>query len=205
VPEALRLPRLPLSLAEADATPEYSWVGLAARAVGTIVHAELQRLSRGGEDATASVRDARFYRSWLAEFGVPEAEQAAAAARVRAALERTLEDSRGQWVLDRGHAQASSELRLSGIEDGRIVSVVFDRSFVDAAGVRWIIDYKTSTHEGGGTAEFLDSEAERYRPQLARYVALARHLGPQPVRAALYFPLLGAFREIDLASETAGE
>jgi ATP-dependent helicase/nuclease subunit A len=205
VPEALRLPRLPLSLAEADAAPEYSWVGLAARAVGTIVHAELQRLSRGGEGATVAVRDARFYRSWLAEFGVPDAEQAAAAGRVRAALERTLEDSRGQWLLDRGHAQASSELRLSGIEDGRVVSVVFDRSFVDATGVRWIIDYKTSTHEGGGTADFLDSEAERYRPQLARYVALARHLGPQPVRAALYFPLLGAFREIELASETAGE
>jgi ATP-dependent exoDNAse (exonuclease V) beta subunit len=162
-------------------------------------------MTRDGGTAPTAVRDARFYRSWLAEFGVPEAELAAAAERVRAALERTLADPRGRWLLDAAHAQAGSELRLSGIEDGRIVSVVFDRSFVDAAGVRWIIDYKTSTHEGGGTAEFLASEAERYRPQLARYAALARHLGPEPVRTALYFPLLGAYCEVEGASEAAGE
>ena len=205
VAEPLELPRLPLSLAEPGAEPEYSWVGLAARAVGTIVHAELQRMTRDGETAPTAVRAAWFYRSWLAEFGVPEAELATAAERVRAALERTLADPRGRWLLGAAHAQAGSELRLSGIEDGRIVSVVFDRSFVDAAGVRWIIDYKTSTHEGGGTADFLASEAERYRPQLARYAALARHLGPEPVRTALYFPLLGAFCEVERGSEAAGE
>ena len=36
----------------------------------------------------------------------------------------------------------------------------------------------------------------RYRAQLDTYVELARALGPQPVRAALYFPLLQAFREL---------
>ena len=50
--------------------------------------------------------------------------------------------------------------------------VVIDRSFVDAAGVRWIVDYKTSSHEGAGLDEFLDREQERYRPQLERYAAL---------------------------------
>jgi ATP-dependent helicase/nuclease subunit A len=197
--------RLPLTLAEPPAEPEYRWVGLAARAVGTVVHAELQRLSREGTTHATAVREALFYRSWLAEFGVPAVELDLAAERVRAALEGTLADPRGQWLLSNSHAQASSELRLSGLEDGRVVSVVFDRSFVDATGVRWIIDYKTSTHEGGGTPQFLANEAQRYRPQLARYVALARHLGAEPVRAALYFPLIGAFSEIDLESETAGE
>ena len=41
--------------------------------------------------------------------------------------------------------------------------------------------------------EFLAQEQERYRPQLERYALLARGLGPEPVRAALYFPLIGAF------------
>ena len=50
-----------------------------------------------------------------------------------------------------------------------LVRVVIDRSFVDAAGVRWIVDYKTSRHEGAGLDEFLDREQERYRPQLERY------------------------------------
>jgi ATP-dependent exoDNAse (exonuclease V) beta subunit len=78
---------------------------------------------------------------------------------------------------------------------------VIDRCFVDEAGTRWVIDYKTSRHEGAGVEAFLDAEVERYRPQLYGYVALARTLGPQAVRAGLYFPLLGAFREVDVAPE----
>ena len=44
--------------------------------------------------------------------------------------------------------------------------------------------------------EFLDREMQRYAAQLRKYMELARGLGPNPVRAALYFPLLGAFREL---------
>jgi len=38
----------------------------------------------------------------------------------------------------------------------------------------------------------------RYTAQLTRYAHLARQLGPQPVRAGLYFPLLAAWREVDV-------
>ena len=76
------------------------------------------------------------------------------------------------------------------------VNVVFDRMLVDEHGHRWIIDFKTGTHEGGAAGEFVDSELERYRAQLQRYGALARQLGREPVRLALYFPLLGVFREL---------
>ena len=79
---------------------------------------------------------------------------------------------------------------------GRLRNVKIDRGFLDEAGTRWVIDYKTSAHEGGDLEGFLAQELERYRPQLEGYVALAQALGPQPVRAALYFPLLGAFREM---------
>ena len=71
-----------------------------------------------------------------------------------------------------------------------------DRSFIAADGTRWVIDYKTSRHEGADLEGFLAQELERYRPQLTTYAALARGLGPEPVRAALYFPLIGAFREL---------
>jgi len=202
---SLHTERLPLSLAEPEEAVEYSWVGLAGRAVGTIVHAELQRCAQAGAAGAESVRDAAFYGPWLDELGVPDAERAAAAERIRTALARTLADARGCWLLAGSHAEAGSEVRLTGFEDGRIISVAFDRSFVDADGVRWIVDFKTSTHEGGGREEFLAREAERYRAQLARYARLARRLGPQPVRTALYFPLLGEFREVDTGSETAGE
>ena len=78
---------------------------------------------------------------------------------------------------------------------GEVVRVIFDRSFVDEQGVRWVIDYKTSQHVGGGLEEFLDREVERYRPQLQRYAMLAKRLGPEPVRLGLYFPLMRAWRE----------
>jgi ATP-dependent exoDNAse (exonuclease V) beta subunit len=84
---------------------------------------------------------------------------------------------------------------VSGQWRGAVTRVVFDRSFIDESGVRWIIDYKTSHHAGGALDEFLDREVERYRAQLARYADLAKMLGPQPVRVGLYFPLLRAWRE----------
>jgi ATP-dependent helicase/nuclease subunit A len=74
--------------------------------------------------------------------------------------------------------------------------VKIDRTFVDATGTRWVIDYKTSSHEGADTEAFLRRELERYRTQLEDYRALAACLGSEVVRAGLYFPLLGAFREL---------
>jgi len=67
---------------------------------------------------------------------------------------------------------------------------------VDEAGVRWIVDYKTSSHEGGGLEEFISNELERYGGQLNSYREAMRALEPgREIRTALYFPLLGLFRE----------
>ena len=42
------------------------------------------------------------------------------------------------------------ELPITGLIGGKLYETVIDRTFVDENGVRWIIDYKTSSHEGGG-------------------------------------------------------
>ena len=47
------------------------------------------------------------------------------------ALERTLADPRGRWLLSAQHQAADSEWRLTGLHEGRIVNVVFDRMLVD--------------------------------------------------------------------------
>ena len=109
---------------------------------------------------------------------------------------RTLEDRNGQWVFSAAHREARSELALTGVADSQLTSIVIDRTFVDAQGVRWVIDFKTSRHEGAGLDEFLERELDRYRGQLERNMALARRLGPEPVKAALYFPLMGELREL---------
>ena len=119
----------------------------------------------------------------------------AALRRVLDAVHGALDDPRGQWILDSAHAQARTEYALSGVHKGRLINVIIDRTFVDAQGVRWIIDYKTSVHSGGGLEEFLDRERERYREQLERYAALFRALEQRETRLGLYFPLLRGWRE----------
>ena len=189
--ESRGLPRAPL-----EAAVEFDWATETARHVGTVVHRELQRIARDGvRPDPAGTRLRRRWLDELAELGVPAERRAAAVERVATAVERTLAHERGRWLLDGTHRESVTELALTGPLGGEVMRVVIDRTFVDAAGVRWIVDYKTSSHEGAGLEEFLDREQERYRPQLERYATLVRRLGPGPVRLGLYFPLLTAWRE----------
>ncbi len=196
LPPPVRASRLELSLREIAVEPEYLWVGLTARAVGTIVHAELQRLAQRPQLPETPDAAPSAYQGWLTELGVLPAERGRAGERVHQALAQTLRDPRGRWLLGQGHREAHSEWRLTGQHAGRIVNVIIDRVLVDAQGERWLIDYKTSSHEGSDLAGFLAQEAERYGPQLRRYAALVAGAAPGPVRIALYFPLLGEFREL---------
>jgi ATP-dependent exoDNAse (exonuclease V) beta subunit len=173
----------------------FDWAGETARRVGSLVHAELQVLDLAASDA-ASIKNKRdHYRAWLALHGVPEQRLQQASARVMEALMAVHGDERGRWILHKGYRDDFREHALSGMWQGEVVRVVFDRSFIDQDGVRWVIDYKTSQHEGGNLDEFLEREVERYRPQLDRYAHFARKLGPEPVRVGLYFPLMRAWRD----------
>ena len=179
---------------------EFSWVRQTARRVGTVVHEALERF--GGAqlpDVADLSRLAPRLESRLAALGVETAAARSGAERALTALRATLEDPQGRWLFDATHRDAHSELALTGLRGGHIVNAVIDRTFVDAHGTRWIVDFKTSPHEGGNREAFLDEEAKRYTAQLQRYAHLARALGPEPVRAGLYFPLLSAWREVDVS------
>jgi ATP-dependent helicase/nuclease subunit A len=183
-----------------EETPVFDWAGETARRVGTLVHAELHAMDVARSDEPAiRARDAHF-RRWLALHGVPPDRLAEAASRAVEALVAVHRDPRGRWILQKGR-EDMREHALSGRSgsgdrsQSEVARVVFDRSFIDDQGVRWVIDYKTSQHQGGGLDEFLDSEVLRYRSQLHRYASLARKLGPEPIRLGLYFPLMRGWRE----------
>jgi ATP-dependent exoDNAse (exonuclease V) beta subunit len=137
------------------------------------------------------------WRRALAALGIDEAHMASALDRVARAMRAVATSERAAALLDPTAREAQSELALTAVIDGVVHGLRIDRTFVDPAGVRWIVDWKTSTHEGGDREAFLDRELERYRGQLERYVQAMRLLEPgRPVRAALYFPLLDAWREL---------
>ena len=181
----------------ATATPRVAAVRLGARSgrhTGTVAHRLFAQIAREGLAAWNPARVASLAGRIRAEFaaeGVDEAELARAAGDVAGAVAGLLADPRGRWLFDPEHADAAAEWSLAGIESHAIVHVVIDRTFL-ADGVRWIVDFKTGTHEGADVAAFLDREVERYREQLERYARFVAELDPRPIRLALYHPLFGA-------------
>ncbi|MDH4125412.1 MAG: PD-(D/E)XK nuclease family protein [Gammaproteobacteria bacterium] len=91
-----------------------------------------------------------------------------------------------------------AELALTGVYEGELISVVLDRVRIDEQDRHWIVDYKTSSHEGGKLESFLEAEVERYRPQLKKYRQLYLDYAHTEARCALYFPLLQQFVEVPL-------
>jgi ATP-dependent helicase/nuclease subunit A len=181
------------AMREAGATLEFSWVNETLRHVGTVAHRWLQRISDEGLEHWHAQRVRELiplFARELAARGVDEAGCDSAALRVAEALTRTLEDARGRWVLG-AHAEAASELRLTLLTSEGTQRFVIDRTFT-AEGRRWIVDYKTSDHQGANLEAFLDEQLKRYRPQLEAY---ATALGDAAALRGLYFPLVGGWRE----------
>ncbi len=177
------------------ARPEFVWAGQAAAHVGTVVHRYLQRIAEQGLALWSAQRlvgnEASFARE-LELLGVEPADLRNATERVIAALSRSLADPHGRWVLG-PQAEARAELKLTLRAGAALEHVRLDRTFV-ADGRRWIVDFKTSQHEGGNLRAFLDSEVERYAPQLERYAQAVAVTDPRPIELGLYFPLLGELR-----------
>jgi ATP-dependent exoDNAse (exonuclease V) beta subunit len=182
---------------DSDTEVEFYWVGSAARLAGTLVHRWLQMVAdKQVQLETGQMEDIRVITTrWLRGMGIGTESSPPILARVEAALNGVLDDKRGRWLLaGNGHA----ELPLTGVYDGEVTSVVLDRVRIDEQGTHWIIDYKTSSHEGGDLKSFLRAEVDRYRPQLHKYVDLYRNFSNAEVRCALYFPLLQEFVEVPL-------
>ncbi|MEE8433822.1 MAG: UvrD-helicase domain-containing protein [bacterium] len=175
---------------------EFSWAGETARHVGTVSHRLLRLMAaRGGVAAVQAVFSRAAIVSSLAALGVLSGDLERAAGLVERALANTLGDSRGAWIL-KAHREARGEYRIGGMVDGRPRTFIIDRTFIDADGTRWIIDFKTGGHEGGDSEAFLEREQERYRDQLEGYARLMASMDPdRPIRLGLYFPLLGGWRE----------
>jgi len=191
----------PRPMPRIEAGVPFDWARERARRLGVVVHALLARVDDEGLDAldgaALEARRARIESALVAEGALP-ADARAEGEAVRATIAAIGGDPRGRWIFDPAHVARASEWALGGVDDDAIVHVTLDRTFV-CDGERWIVDFKTGTHEGGDPAAFLDAEAERYAPQLRRYARIVSALDPRPIRLALYHPRVpGGWREIGL-------
>jgi ATP-dependent helicase/nuclease subunit A len=180
--------------------PPFDWAHETARCLGIVGHRIFREVAEQGIDTWPEQRISGLQPRLAAEFaqlGVEASDTEAASTRIQTALRRALADARGQWLLDPRHRESRSEHALSSVIDGEITHVVLDRSFIDADGTRWVVDFKFSQHEGRDLERFLDSERARYREQLERYAEVIRKGDSRPTRLGLYFPLLGGWREWD--------
>ncbi len=178
---------------------EFLWASDKARHIGTVVHRMLRQIAQQGIAAwnnTSPEMQRRRYHAMLLQLGVLAQEIEDAVQRVATALQCTLSDERGRWIVDQQHQDARCEYALSGLIQGKLTNIIIDRTFIDKHSVRWIIDYKTGSHEGSDIDDFLDNEQNRYRGQLEKYAALMQQWDKtHAIRLGLYFPLIGGWRE----------
>jgi ATP-dependent exoDNAse (exonuclease V) beta subunit len=196
MPEAPELPKEVRVEVGAENVPvEFYWVGADARLAGTLVHRWLHMAAEDRVDLQVDLDVAipAAGRRWLCEMGVATAASEKILKRVQKALQSVIDDERGHWLIS---GEGYAELPLTGVLDGRVESVILDRVRVADDNTHWIVDYKTSSHEGGDLQNFLTAESDRYRAQLSKYAELYRNYSGCNVRCALYFPLLQEFVEV---------
>lgn len=135
-----------------------------------------------------------FWNIYLKQQGFTEIERHQSLAKIQHAINNTLNDQHGQWLLDGRHEQSACELAIIHKQgnkiDLKLRESIIDRTFIDN-GIRWIIDYKSSepTHEQN-LNDFFTQEIISYKKQLLRYKQCFEALGESHIKTALYFPLI---------------
>jgi ATP-dependent helicase/nuclease subunit A len=191
LPLSLRLPLPESHTTEVgelqEAEPQH--LQLLARQMGELVHLGLQMVVEQGttwlENGFPPV-----FRARLSPLCTSQAALQAAVETVMNQINTCLAAPEADWLFDNTHRESACELAMVDYRQPYRRDHVIDRTFIDAAGTRWIIDYKSSIPTPAEDPEgFIQSETERYRPQLQTYAALFADR-PEPVKTALYFTAL---------------
>ncbi|MEM9172318.1 MAG: UvrD-helicase domain-containing protein [Pseudomonadota bacterium] len=171
----------------------FDWAGSNARHIGTVVHRWLYELACDNRRPSHAQLYSRSCDA-LTQLGVDSAMVDVAATRVVTAIERVLASEDAVWLLNNDREDSAAELAITMRIDGEVTRRVIDRLVRDQHGTLWVIDYKTSVHEGAGLEAFFANEARRYKDQLDGYrEAVTAWLEGQgsvvgALKTALYFP-----------------
>ncbi len=171
-----------------------------ARYFGTILHNALQQITETGHQHWNQARiknQEAFWQKQLEQMGTPKSLSIEQSHKISLSVDKMLKSKVGNWLLDHQHPSSSCELTLWSNRYKQLKELIIDRTFIDAKdNTRWIVDYKSSEPDHNQNIdEFVTQEAEIYKQQLANYRELFKNHS-EPIRTALYFPLLDIFHEI---------
>lgn len=171
-----------------DRTPQW---------VGTFIHLLLQQISEFGqiwwEKKTLELKK-QYIQKHLTQLGVLSHQLFQAIDTVLLAINNTLTDARGQWII-KNHTEAKNEFQFTAIIENSIQSLVVDRTFIDETNTRWIIDYKTSSPDGMTLSDFITTEKLKYTQKMLNYAEAMGKIDPRTIRLGLYFPLIPTWCE----------
>jgi hypothetical protein len=169
------------------------------RILGTVIHRLLYQISQDGlqkwnKEKIRSVQT--MLVGLLAQNGLLAEQIPQALAKLNACLEKTLADPRGRWILSQQHQAVQSEYGITALLNGELQNYVIDRTFIDSVtSIRWVIDYKTTDHQGNKLEEFLNLAMQQHQQQLNNYAHALLLDTQQTVRCGLYFPLTSLWCE----------
>lgn len=172
-----------------------------ARSFGNAVHKFLEGFAKQFANEASPGEILRKVGTWnrrissvLRNDGLSTAQVERLAPRVQEALQNTLHDAEGLWML-KAQDNASSEFALTTWVDTR-KNLRMDRIFHAGATplatgkeYLWIVDYKTTTYGSEEIEAFLMAERSKYNAQMETYAQMFDR-SPDKIRLALYYPLL---------------
>lgn len=170
--------------------PTADW-NFAARHMGTVIHRILQQKVINPTLFTRNTIESlsKGWQQQLVQLGLSRHLAIQLIPQISQQVERVLADDNAKWIFDPSYQDSVCELPLTAMIGNKPRNLVIDRAFIDADGVRWIIDYKTAElPEGVSQQAFIQHEVETYRPQLSMYrTAFAMREPGREIKTALYF------------------
>ena len=191
------------SAVEIDATNEKttSHHHMLEKQIGEIIHYCLMRIAQGKLDLNDASQLKKLEPVWRSKVESFTENPGNIIEEIHQQLEACRQHEQFTWMLIDEHTDQGSELSLSDFSGDSRQEYIIDRTFRDAEGQRWIIDYKSSRPADKETLEsFLDRQDKQYRGQLIAYARLYKEFENVPVRMALFFTAIPRFREITLDS-----
>ena len=172
-----------------------------AAAIGTLIHNTLEAVVNSGERNINPEKLNNLRRHWrlqLSHHFNNEDDLNAAILFIESSIVNSLSNETDGWIFSADLEDSRTELALSTTSTGYTTNYLVDRSFIDAQGTRWVIDYKTAKCASDKSLdEFISEQRSQHRSQLENYQTLFKQIENRPVKTALFLTSIAKLVELD--------